>query len=83
MAVRLSVMYFLQFAVFGAQTILLAGHMRELGFDGAQISWVYATGAVAALVSPVIAGWLPPSGRGRPHRRGHTNLKPAAPGSAR
>ncbi len=58
MAVRLSVMYFLQFAVFGAQTILLAGHMRELGFDGAQISWVYATGALAALVSPVIAGWL-------------------------
>jgi nucleoside transporter len=51
-------MYFLQFAVFGAQTVLLAGHMRYLGFSGIEISWVYATGAVAALVSPVIAGWL-------------------------
>jgi nucleoside transporter len=55
---RLSVMYFLQFAVFGAQSILLAGHMKTLGFDGAQISWVYGTGALAALVSPVLAGWL-------------------------
>lgn len=58
MAVRLSAMYLLQFAVFGAQTILLAGHMRELGFSGTQISWVYGTGALAALVSPVMAGWL-------------------------
>jgi NHS family xanthosine MFS transporter len=51
-------MYFLQFSVFGAQTILLAGHMRELGFSGTQISWIYGTGALAALVSPIIAGWL-------------------------
>lgn len=57
-AARLSIMYFLQFAVFGAQTILLAGHMRDLGFTGAQISWVYATGALAALISPMVAGWL-------------------------
>ena len=56
--VRLSAMYFLQFAVFGAQTILLGGHMRQMGFSGTQISWVYGTGALAALVSPVIAGWL-------------------------
>ncbi len=58
MAVRLSAMYFLQFAVFGAQTILLAGHMRYMGFSGTQISWVYGTGALAALISPVVAGWL-------------------------
>jgi nucleoside transporter len=51
-------MFFLQFAVFGSQTILLAGHMRELGFSGTQISWVYATGALAALISPVVAGFL-------------------------
>jgi len=57
-AFRLSAMYLLQFAVLGAQTILLAGHMRHLGFDGSQISWVYATGALAAMVSPLVAGWL-------------------------
>ena len=37
-------MYLLQFTVFGAQTILLAGHMRYMGFSGSQVSWVYATG---------------------------------------
>lgn len=58
MAVRLSAMYFLQFAVFGAQTILLAGHMHYLGFTGTEISWVYGTSALAALVSPIVAGWL-------------------------
>jgi len=51
-------MYALQFMVFGAQTILLGGHMDALGFSGAQISYVFATGALAALVSPVLAGVL-------------------------
>jgi len=55
---RLSLMYALQFMVFGAQTILLGGHMNALGFTGAQISYVFGTGALAALVSPLLVGIL-------------------------
>lgn len=56
LATRLSAMYFLQFAVFGAQTILLGGHIDALGFSGTQISYVFATGAIAALISPLLVG---------------------------
>jgi len=42
----------------GAAIVLLSGHMGSLGFSGKQISYVYATGALAALISPLVAGWL-------------------------
>lgn len=58
LAARLAAMYFLQYSLFAAQGILLAGHMRDLGFSGVQIGYVYGTGSLAAIVSPVLAGWL-------------------------
>ncbi|NKB71232.1 MAG: MFS transporter [Candidatus Latescibacteria bacterium] len=42
----------------GASLVLLSGHMGQLGFSGAQISYVFSTTALAALVSPLVAGWL-------------------------
>lgn len=42
----------------GAALVLLSGHMAHLGFTGAQISYVYASTAVVALISPPIFGWL-------------------------
>lgn len=38
--------------------MLLSGHMGALGFSGQQIGYVFSTNALAALVSPLIAGWL-------------------------
>ena len=35
--VRLSGMMFLQFAIWGAWAVLIAGHMQNLGFSGTQI----------------------------------------------
>ena len=55
---RLSVMFLLQYMVFGAQNMLLSGHMGALGFNGEQISYVIATGALGAMVAPLIGGWL-------------------------
>ncbi len=55
---RLSMMFALTQMAEGAVMVLLAGHMNELGFTGRQISYVFATGALAALVSPLLAGWL-------------------------
>lgn len=57
-ALRLGGMFFIQNLVWGAQVVLLAGHLDALGFDGAQIGYVLATGALGSLVSPLIAGWL-------------------------
>jgi MFS family permease len=55
---RLSLMFFLFTMAEGAALVLLSGHLGALGFTGRQISYVFATGALAALVSPLVAGWL-------------------------
>jgi nucleoside transporter len=57
--VRLSVMMFLQFAVWGAWAVMIAIHMQKnLNFTGLQIGLVFGTTAFGALISPIIAGWL-------------------------
>lgn len=58
MYIRLSLMMFLEFAVWGAWAVLIAGHMDKLGFSGKQISYVFGTTAFGSLVSPFIAGWI-------------------------
>ena len=55
---RLSIMMFLQFAVWGAWAVVIGGHMRHLGFTGKQISYVFGTTAFGSLISPLIAGWI-------------------------
>ena len=56
--VRLSAMMFLQFAIWGAWAVLIAGHMENLGFSGKQLSYVFGTTAIGAIISPIIAGWI-------------------------
>jgi nucleoside transporter len=57
--VRLSVMMFLQFAVWGGWAVMIFGHMQNnLHFTGLQIGLVFGTTAFGALVSPIVAGWL-------------------------
>ncbi|MCS6949747.1 MAG: MFS transporter, partial [bacterium] len=56
--VRLSLMMFLQFAVWGAWAVVIGGHMKNLGFSGVQISYVFGTTAFGSLISPMIAGWI-------------------------
>lgn len=55
---RLSIMMFIEFAVWGAWAVLIAGHMRNLGFTDPQINYVYLTTALGAMLSPLIAGWI-------------------------
>ena len=46
-------MFFLQNLVWGAQVILLSGHMAALGFSGQQISYVAATSSLGGdLLAP-------------------------------
>ena len=55
--VRLIIMNFLQFFVWGAWVISLGGYMgRELHFEGGQIGAIFATMGIASLVMPGIIG---------------------------
>jgi nucleoside transporter len=56
--IRLSIMMFLEFAIWGSWAVLIAGHMRNLGFSDPQINLVYLTTAIGALLSPLMAGWI-------------------------
>lgn len=58
LVVRLSAMFAFSSMILGAQGMLLSGHMGALGFSGQQISYVSASWALAALCSPLVAGWL-------------------------
>ena len=55
---RLSIMMFIEFAIWGSWAVLIAGHMRNLGFTDPQINLVYLTTAIGAMLSPLIAGWI-------------------------
>ena len=56
---RLSIMMFLQYAVWGAWAVSLGGYMgKTLEFSGLQIGSVYSTTAIAAMISPLLMGIL-------------------------
>src|SRR5882762_7942769 len=56
---KLSVMMFIQYAVWGSWAVSLGGYLDEtLGFSGGQIGAIYATTAIAAMISPLYMGYL-------------------------
>jgi nucleoside transporter len=57
--VRLSVMMFLQYAIWGAWSTALAQYLEStLGFSGQQIGWIFACLWLACMVTPFIGGQL-------------------------
>ena len=59
MRIRLSIMMFLNYFVWGAWYVTIGTYMaEELGFTGIQIGSVYATNAVAAIISPFFIGMI-------------------------
>jgi nucleoside transporter len=57
MKLRLSVMMFLQYAIWGAWLPILLPYLQgHLHFSGGQISWIFAAGAAGAIVGPFVAG---------------------------
>jgi nucleoside transporter len=56
---RLSVMMFLQYVVYGSWLVTMGTFMGQgLRFDGAQIGAVYGTPALAAIISPFFVGMI-------------------------
>ena len=57
MYLQLSVMMFLQFAVWGAWSPVLAARLLgPLKFSGKQTGWIYGTISLGCIISPLIAG---------------------------
>ncbi|GAC1593411.1 MAG: nucleoside permease [Chitinophagaceae bacterium] len=54
--VRLIVLNFLEFFVWGAWLISLGGYLFSLGFNGVQIGSIYGTMGVASLFAPALLG---------------------------
>jgi nucleoside transporter len=56
---KLSVMMFLQYAIWGAWAVSMGGFMGEtLDFTGLQIGSIYSTTAIAAIISPLFMGFI-------------------------
>lgn len=56
--VRLMIMMFLQFVVWGAWYGQLSKYLFSIGFDGAQVGNIYSTFSIAMIISPFIAGMI-------------------------
>ncbi len=55
---RLSVMMFLQFFVWGAWFVTLGTHLGNIGFSGSQIGYTYLMNNIAAIISPFFVGMV-------------------------
>jgi nucleoside transporter len=56
--VRLSIMMFLQFVVWGSWYGQLSKYLFAISFDGAQVGNVYSTFSIAMIISPFLVGML-------------------------
>ena len=53
--IRLSVMMFLEFFVWGAWYVTVGNYMESNGMS-AQVGWAYTVGPIAAIISPFFLG---------------------------
>jgi nucleoside transporter len=53
---RLSVMMFLEFFIWGAWQVTAAKYLGLIGFTGDDIGWTYAVGPIAGMISPFFVG---------------------------
>ena len=58
LAVRLSVMMFLQFFLWGSWYVTAYLFLGKIGFKGGEISWTYSVGPIAGMISPFFVGMI-------------------------
>lgn len=57
-SLRLSVMMFIQYFIWGSWFVTAYPILSNFGFDGNDIKWTYSSAPIAAILSPVIVGLL-------------------------
>ena len=56
--IRLMVMMFLQFFLWGAWYVTAPKFLGQIGFDGADFGWTYSVGPIAGMISPFFVGMI-------------------------
>ena len=56
--VRLSIMMFLQFFIWGAWYVTAYLFLGTIGFGGGEIKWTYSVGPIAGIISPFFVGMV-------------------------
>ena len=54
--IRLSVMMFLQFFIWGSWYVTAPAYLTRVGFGPGDIGWMYSAGPIAAIVTPLFVG---------------------------
>ncbi|MFC1757806.1 MFS transporter [Planctomycetota bacterium] len=54
--IRLSVMMFIQFFVWGSWYVTAPLFLGSIGFEGTDIGWTYSVGPIAGIISPLFVG---------------------------
>src|SRR5262245_23494171 len=55
---QLSLMMFVQFFIWGAWYVTAPNYLKEIGFSGDDIGWVFAVGPIAGIISPFFVGMI-------------------------
>jgi len=56
--VRLSVMMFVQFFIWGAWYVTAPSYLGQIGFGSTDFGWTYSVGPIAGIISPFILGLI-------------------------
>lgn len=56
--VRLSIMMFLQFFIWGAWYVTAPNFLSTIGFGGAEFGWTYSVGPIAGMITPLFVGMI-------------------------
>ena len=57
-SIRLSVMMFLEFFIWGAWYVTAPNYLGTIGFEAGDFAWTYAVGPIAGIVTPLFVGMV-------------------------
>ena len=56
--IRLSIMMFLQFFIWGAWYVTAPNYLGTIGFDAGDFGWTYSVGPIAGIITPLLVGMI-------------------------